>query len=298
MLPAVVTWLSQHHRRLSALRSTGLVIKVGGSIQDEPDQLRAVMRDVAALASLEARPVVIHGGGKAITTAMNKAGLQARFVQGQRYTDHATLAIVERVLNQVVNREIQGYLQDEGCRCRGLISTGSCVLRAVRTPADPVGDAPPEDLGFVGRVTQVNVPEILGVCEGGLVPVIAPVAVDVAPTPDGPGKLNVNADLAAGTVAAALSPRMFILVSDTPGVRADVNDPASTLPILTRARMDELKAAGAIGGGMLPKLQACFEALAAGVPRVCIIDGRQGGALLQSVLAGPADQIAGTWVCP
>lgn len=296
MLPTVVNWLSQHHRRLSALRSMGLVVKVGGSIQDDPAQMRAVMRDVAALASLEARPVVIHGGGKAITAAMAKAGLQARFVQGQRYTDPATLEIVEKVLAQTVNRELLGYLEDEGCRCRGLTSMGSAVLMGVRTGTDPQPGKPSEDLGLVGRVTKVNVPEILGVCEGGVVPVIAPVAREASPPPDSPGKLNVNADLAAGTVAAALNPRMFVLVSDTPGVRSDVNKPESSLPVLTRGHANELIASGAIAGGMLPKLQACFEALDGGVQRVCIVDGREGGALLQAVLAGPKETISGTWV--
>lgn len=297
MIPAsVVNWIAQQHRRLAALHGMGLVVKVGGSIQDNPAQMRAVMRDVAALVSMGARAVVIHGGGKAITAAMAKAGLQARFVQGQRYTDEATLRIAEDVLVGTVNRELLGYLEAEGCPSRGLHSLDGCVLRAQRAGTDAAPGRPSEDLGLVGRVTTVNAQEIVNVCESGAVPVIAPIALEASAENGQPGKLNVNADLAAGTVAAALGPDLFILVSDTPGVRTNPADPDSFAPTLSKADAERLTASGVIAGGMLPKLAACFEALEGGTRRVCIVDGRHPGTLLAAVIAAPGEPIAGTWI--
>lgn len=309
-LPAeVAAYLGTHHQRLAHLREHGLVVKIGGSIQDDPAQLRGVCADVSALASLGFRPVLVHGGGKAITAAMAKAGLQARFVQGQRYTDAQTLAIAERVLVETVNRELLGYLADEGVRAEGLHSLGSagqCVLHAQRTGTDATPDKPSEDLGLVGRVTRVNTSVILGLTSGGVVPVIAPVALDLdAPAAPGagPGKLNVNADLAGGTVAAQLPAGCFILVSDTPGVRTDPARADSYARRLSREDVRRLTAEGVIAGGMLPKLTACFEALAGSrgvggagktAARVAIVDGRVPRALLAAVLAAPGEPILGT----
>ncbi len=300
---AALTWIIDHHRRFASLRNQGLVIKVGGSIQDDAAQLRTVMRGVATLASLGARPVLVHGGGKAITSAMTKAGLTSRFVQGQRYTDEAALEIAERVLVHTVNRELVEMLQDEGCPARGLHTLGECVLTAVRAGTDAAPGKPSEDLGLVGRVAHVNAGSILGTCDAGLVPVIAPVAREAGGGGGGAGgsggsggKLNVNADLVAGTVARTLVPRAFLLVSDTFGVRADVTREDSFLPEISRMTVDELTAKGAIAGGMLPKLQACFEALGAGVGRVCIIDGRIAGSLPHAALAAPGEPVAGTVV--
>lgn len=288
--PTAVNWISAHHRRLAGLRGQGVVVKVGGSIQDDPAQMRSVMRDVAALASLGSKPVVIHGGGKAITAAMNAAGLAARFVGGQRYTDEATLRIVEDVLVGAVNRQLVADLVAEGCAARGMHSRGDCVLEAVRTRA-PDG----ADLGLVGRVTSVNVPAILAACEVGAVPVIAPVALEAGT--GGKGRLNVNADVAAGTAAAALQPSLFLLVSDTPGVRTGDGAERPVYPQrLSRAEVKSLIASGVIAGGMLPKIAACLEALDAGVRDVGILDGRAEGSLLGAAITRAAQPIVGTWI--
>ncbi len=307
-------WIRQHHQRLAALRTQGIVIKVGGSIQDDAATLRAICHDAAALVSLGLRPVIIHGGGKAITAAMNAAGLAARFVQGQRYTDAATLAIVERVLCGDINRQILSDLAAHGVSAQGVHTLSGGVLFGTRTrapapPAPPGRPAPPdtegEDLGLVGRVTRVNTPVLLGLCQAGVVPVLAPIAFDLAhpaqpasTAPASPGKLNVNADLAAGTVAAALGAHAFILVSDTPGVRLSSDPAAPCAPALTHADYQRATIAAVITGGMLPKLDACYEAVRAGVARVAIVDGREPGALLTAALSEPGEDLPGTWVGP
>ncbi len=289
-----------------------LVIKVGGSIQDDVAQLQRVMDDVVWAATSAGRdgragsgglsPVVVHGGGKAISAAMKDAGLQPRFVKGQRYTDEATIAIVERCLcgsgsvNEqivaMVDRAAGAAVAREGTRfVRGvaLHALGACVLHARRVA--PEGS--PDDLGLVGWVSRVNTQVILGCASVG-VPVIAPVALD-AERPG--GKLNINADLAAGAIAEALGPAChgFVLVSDTPGIR---DDRGTFLATISRAEIERLIGVGAIDGGMLPKVQACVMALDAGIGRtagkaggggagggggvgggVCVVDGRQAGAL-------------------
>lgn len=293
-LKEALAWLTSHHQLLAALRGQGLVVKVGGSVQDDPATMKSIARDVACLVTLGARPVVVHGGGKAITAAMAKAGLEARFVEGQRYTDETTLAIVEKVLVNTVNRELVEFIEDEGAQAQGLHSMGQCVLQAERTGTDATAGKPSEDLGLVGRVTRVNAPVILGLCEAGVVPVIAPVAQNAVATPGVP-KFNVNADLAAGTVAAALRAAAFVLISDTPGVRMGA-DAASIAATLTAAQYEAAVRSGEIAGGMIPKLSACFEALRGKVERVSIVDGRVPHALLAAVLSAEGEAIPGTRV--
>lgn len=277
-------WLAQHARTLSNLRDRRIVIKVGGSIQDQPDTMRALMAEVGTLALLGARVCVVHGGGKAITGAMSAAGLQARFVGGQRYTDEATLRIAERVLGLTVNAELVGYLHAAGAPARGLHSLGTCVLRARRVaPARPE-----DDLGLVGEVCDVDEAVLIAMMDHGQVPVIAPVAIDAAAGEHGAapiGKLNVNADLAAGAVACALEPDTFLLISDTPGVRAADGTYA---PRLSHSDVTRLKAEKVIDGGMLPKVRACEIALSAAVRDVRIIDGRTPGSVLAAALDADA----------
>jgi len=292
MIDAAIDTLASRHARIARLRDVVVVVKVGGSIQDDSTQMRQVMRDVAALSALGALPVIVHGGGKAISAAMTAAGLQARFVQGQRYTDEATLAIVERVLVRHVNSELCSLLGEEGAAPYPLHSLGSCVLFGERTGTDQSPGRPSEDLGLVGRITRVAAPVIRGLTLQRFVPVIAPVAL----TGDGAAKLNVNADLAAGAIAAALRAPVFMLVSDTTGVRTAPDPAAPHAPSLSKAQVESLSAAGIIAGGMLPKLNACFEAIRGGSAAVSIIDGRQPRTILSAALAEPGEPIAGTWV--
>lgn len=270
-----------------ALAGRTLVVKVGGSIQDDEPGMRGIARDVGALVGAGARVGVVHGGGKAVSAAMAGAGLQPVFVQGQRYTDARTLRIAERVLALETNALLVALLRAGGCDAVGLHSLGACVLHARRLRLPDAGGAPTVDLGFVGEVSAVDTPVLAALLRAGSVPVIAPVARWDAHGEGEPDRLNVNADLAAGAVAGALRADRLIILSDTPGVLTDPGDPASTAPALGRARIAELKARGVIDRGMLPKVDACLGALAGGAGGAVIADGREDGALLRCALGRP-----------
>jgi len=219
------------------------------------------------------RPVLVHGGGKGITEAMNQAGIQAQFVQGRRYTDERTLAIAEHVLVNQINHWMLEQIRQLDVPAMGLHSLGSCVVFGKRLFLEEPGQAPGNparrvDLGMVGEVEWVNGELIQAVAEAGHIPVIAPIARDAAGS-----KLNINADSVAGHVAAAAAAEKLVLVSDTHGIRTST-DPESLAPTLTRRQIDQLIEDGVISTGMLPKVEASLTALEAAVPKAHIIDGR------------------------
>lgn len=307
--------LVEAHRYIRTFRDKIVVVKVGGSIQEDEEKMRALMTDVAFMSAVGIRPVIVHGGGKSITEAMNKAGLKAKFIQGRRYTDRQTLEIAERILVNEVNRNLVGYLNDAGARAIGLHSLGSCVLFAERMELK--GEKGERiDLGYVGNVTEVNTVLLKALCEDGFIPVIAPVAIastaaieamalpgaDSAQPGDGSGagsaggtvfKLNVNADTAAGHIAAALDAEKLVVCSDTNGIRTDPANPDSYASTMTKRDIDRLVESKVIGEGMLPKVEACLVAMAGGVPKTHIIDGRVPHSLLLEIYtdAGIGTQI-------
>jgi acetylglutamate kinase len=274
--------LAEAHEYIHRFEGKIIVVKVGGSIMDEPDAMRALVRDVCFLDAVGMRPVLVHGGGKSITEAMQKAGLEAQFVQGRRYTDERTLAIAEHVLVNEVNSDIVAQINGFEHKAMGLHSLASCVVFAKRLflsapgakPNDPVRRI---DIGYVGEVEWVNTPLILALVEAEYVPVIAPIARDAAGN-----RLNVNADSVAGHVAAALKAEKLILVSDTHGIRTGP-DVSSLANHLTTAEIDDLVQRGVVTAGMLPKVEAAFTALKAGVAKAHIIDGRIPHSLLLEV---------------
>jgi acetylglutamate kinase len=222
------------------------------------------------------RPVIVHGGGKAINQAMAAEGLEAQFVQGRRYTDDRTLTIAEHVLVNDVNKFIVEQINAFEHKGMGLHSLASCAIFAKRMYLRGEGDRK-IDIGFVGEVTEVNVGLIKALVEAEYIPVIAPIARDQAG-----GKLNVNADSAAGQVAAALKAEKLVLVSDTHGIRTSA-DPASLASHLTEQQIKDLITSGVIAAGMLPKVEACITALEAGVHKAHIIDGRLPHSLMLEV---------------
>ncbi len=250
------------------------VIKLGGSVMEEPEALQALLVDIVFMQTVGMRPVVVHGGGKAITAQMERAGLQARFVQGRRYTDDATLAIVARVLAEEINEDIIRHIKKFGGRAFGLHHKTSQCLWGRRLTL-PDGKGGQIDLGRVGEVDEVDAEPIINSCLAGVVPVLPSLAED-----DDGGLLNVNADTAAAGVAMALKADKLVFLTDTPGILRDRNEPGSLLPSLTPDDCQGLIASGVIDKGMIPKVEAALESLAHGVSKVHIIDGRLRHSLL------------------
>jgi acetylglutamate kinase len=254
-----------------------IVVKVGGSIMDDPQTLNNILTDIVFMNYVGMQPILVHGGGKAINDAMAKAGLEPQMVQGRRYTDERTLAIAEHVLCNQINRGIVNFINLQGCEAMGLHSLSSTVLFAEKTFLSGP-DGRKIDLGFVGDVTEVNARLLNLLVTADAIPCIATIARDRAG-----GRLNVNADTAAGAVAAAMKAEKLIVVSDIPGIRTRPDDPASTVSSLTVPQIAKLVKSGVISRGMLPKVEACVHALKGGVKKAHIIDGRTPHALLLEI---------------
>ncbi len=258
-------------------RDTTTVIKLGGSVLEHPDALRHLLLDIVFMTTLGMRVIVVHGGGKAISRAMDSAGIEPRFVQGRRYTDEATLAIVEQVLATELNHDLVAKLEEYGGRAMSLNFLSTNVLFGERLTL-PGPDGEPLDLGHVGEVTRVDRLTIDNLAYAGQVPVIPSMALGC----DG-HKLNVNADTAATAVAAALGADKLVVLSDIPGVLRDINDPESLIHSLSASEARRLIADGTIAAGMIPKIEGCLETLARGVGKIHIIDGRLRHSLLLEI---------------
>jgi len=257
-------------------RGSTFVIKYGGSFMDDPDPAMRtrVAYDIAFLAAVGINVVVVHGGGKAITKAMTESGLQANFVNGLRVTDEATIAIVKKTLDEVVNREVCSAISTAKGRPKGL--AGDSVLVCQKLTTDDGGVE--IDLGFVGEVTEVKVKLIKKEIADGFIPVISPVAEGYDGKP-----YNVNADLVAGRVASALRARRLVYMSDVPGLLASPPDEASLISTLKISQVEDLKKRGIIDKGMRPKVASAVKALEEGVQRVHFIDGRLSHSLLLEI---------------
>jgi len=260
------------------------VVKYGGSFMDDPDPAmrNRVAYDLAFLAAVGINVVVVHGGGKAITRAMEESGLKATFINGLRVTDEATVQIVKRTLDEVVNQDVCDAIALAHGNPKGL--PGDTVLLCHKLTVDDDGN--PVDLGFVGDVNEVKVKLIKKEIADGFVPVISPVAEGY----DGK-TYNVNADLAAGRVASALRARRLVYMSDVPGLLANPPDPDSLISTLKISQVDDLKKKGVIDKGMRPKVGSAIRALQEGVQRVHLIDGRLPHSLLLEIFT---DQGIGT----
>lgn len=254
-----------------------VVIKLGGSILDDMDLQKKLLTDIVFMATVGMRPLIVHGGGKAITKAMNEAGLEPVWVHGRRYTDQRTLAIAEHTLVHKVNKPICDTLNEIGCQTMALHSLSSCVLFAEPLKLKS-NEGRTLDLGLVGQVNKINAELLITLCETGTIPVIAPVACDRTGE-----KLNVNADNAAGKVAAAVKAEKIVFVSDTHGILSDRNNPASTISSLSEAEIEEMVAVGTITEGMMPKVGACIAALDGGAKKAHVIDGRIPHSLLLEI---------------
>ena len=254
-----------------------VVVKLGGSVLDDTSLQKKLLTDIAFMATVGMRPIIVHGGGKAITRAMKEAGLEPVWVQGRRYTDERTLTIAEHTLVHKINTPICETLTELGCEAMGLHSLGSCALFAEQLRLDGE-DGRKLDIGLVGKVVDVNEQLLRKLCYDRTIPVIASVAKDKTG-----GKLNVNADSAAGKVAAEVIAEKLVVVSDTHGILTDMNDPDSWVSSLNEEQIKEMIEAGIITDAMFPKVEACITALEAGVSKAHIIDGRIPHSLLLEI---------------
>ena len=270
VLIEALRWIRQFRGKIT-------VIKLGGSVMEDAMAISHLLLDVVFMETVGMRPVVVHGGGTAISRAMSAAVLEARFVQGRRYTDAAALAIVENVLAYELNERLADEINRLGGQARPLNFRTSNVLWGRRLEL-PGLDGRPLDLGYVGTVTRVDATAVGELCEAGVVPVIPSMCLS-----EEGQKLNVNADTAATAVAQALRAEKLVYLSDVNGVRRDKKDPDSLVHSLTAREVSQMIASGAIDSGMIPKVQACLETLEKGVRKVHIIDGRLRHSLLLEV---------------
>ena len=246
-----------------------VVIKYGGSAMVDEDLRDSFAGDVALLRLVGLRPVVVHGGGPQITRAMGQAGVEPQWVGGLRVTDAETIRVVQATLAGEINPDIVRMLSGRGAKAVGVTGIDGGLFTARQR--DP-------ELGFVGKVTNVDPDLIEGMLDRGMVPVVAPLARGE----DG-NVYNLNADTAAGALARALKARKLIYLTDVEGLYRDLGDQDSLIQKMTSSELAELVETGTISAGMLPKLESCIEALENGVSQAHILDGRMQHAVLLEV---------------
>lgn len=261
---------------LQAFRGKTFLIKMGGAAMEDPDLVAKVMRDIVFLEVAGIKPIVVHGGGKAISAAMAEAGLKPEFVGGFRVTTDEAIAIVSRVLSDEINPGLVTMIRDYGGKAVGI--PGSDVFLGERTKA-ATADGGKVDLGRVGEVVGCRLAHMDAALAAGIVPVISPLAAELATG----GALNINADLAAAALAKELRVAKLVYLSDVPGLLSNPADPTSLIKSVSRAAAEGLIADGTVSGGMIPKIRSAVDALNAGVRKVHFIDGRLPHALLLEI---------------
>src|SRR6266513_2158559 len=262
---------------IQRFRSETFVVKYGGSFMDSPDEKSrgGVARDIVFLEAVGINPVVVHGGGKAITRAMDAAGLKANFVQGLRVTDEATVNVVEQVLSREINPEIVGSINALSGKARGF--SGTEIFRCKKLFLQDTSGQD-LDLGFVGEVIAVNTEPLRECIRRSITPVISPTARGE----DGK-TYNCNGDVAAAQSALALKARRLVFMSDVPGLLRDPKDVQTVISHLQIREIDGLKQTGVIDQGMIPKVDSAVTALKAGVDKVSFVDGRVDHSILLEI---------------
>jgi acetylglutamate kinase len=264
------------------------VIKYGGSAMDDEHIVERLLRDIVFLEAIGVNPVLVHGGGKAITDRMREAGLKAKFVNGLRVTDEQTIRIVEETLDGVINPKIVASLLEFGGQAVGI--SGKRVFTAEKLPPQQQAKQPSVDLGFIGEVTDLNLEEVQQAVVAEKVPVISPISQDVNGV-----ALNVNADTAAGAIAGALKASKLIYLSDVLGIMRNPAEKDSLIPSINCEMIEKLIEDEVIEGGMIPKVQSAMRALGEGVSKVHLIDGRIAHSLLLEIFTNSG---VGTEILP
>ena len=239
-----------------------IVVKYGGSAMVDEELKHHVIQDVVLLKLVGFKPIIIHGGGKEISRWVSKVGMEPRFVNGIRFTDEATMEIAEMVLNKV-NKSLVQMVNELGCQAVGISGKDGGLLKVEKKYSDG------KDIGFVGEVKEVNAQILYDLLEKDFLPIVCPIGLD-----DEFQTYNINADDAACAIARAMKAEKLAFLTDIEGVYKDPEDPSSLISELWVEEAEKLMAEGYIGGGMLPKLQNCIDAIENGVSRVHILDGR------------------------
>jgi acetylglutamate kinase len=261
---------------IQKFRGQLFVIKYGGSAMEDENIVERFLRDVVFLEAVGINPVLIHGGGKAITQRMREAGLKAKFVNGLRVTDEQSIRIVEDVLDHLINPGIVKQLNELGGKAVGV--PGKSILVGKKLPPQTEGKVTEIDLGFVGEVVEVKLGPVQQAVAREEVPIISPLARDVTGA-----VLNINADIAAGNIAGELQAAKMIYLSDVPGIMRDPMDKQSLIPSVSSDKIDHLLEEEIITGGMIPKVESALLALSKGVKKVHFIDGRMPHSLLLEI---------------
>lgn len=250
------------------------VVKFGGSFMDTDHARIGVATDVAFLAAVGIHVVVVHGGGPAISKAMEKAEIEPVFRGGLRVTDEKTIEIVENTLNSVTNLNICQNLKAQGGKPQGI--RGQDIFHCRKLIKDSAGEA--IDLGYVGEIVGVDTTKLREVFDAGHTPIISPLAGDSN------GQVyNVNADVAASALASEIGARRLVYLCDVPGLLRDASDPETLISTLPVSEVDNLKSSGVISSGMLPKVESAVQAINAGVHRVHFINGRKAHSILLEI---------------
>jgi acetylglutamate kinase len=242
-----------------------IVVKYGGNAMLNDDLKEAVIEDIVLMSCVGIKTVLVHGGGPEIEAMLKKTGKESRFINGLRYTDEETMDIVQMVLCGKVNKEIAALIQKTGGRAAGFCGIDGAMLKARRIKGDT-------DYGLVGEIEEVDAALLNSALDSGLIPVVSSVAYGIG---EDEGKaLNINADIAAAKIAAALKAEKLVLMTDVRGILRDVKDENTLIKTVTRAMLEELKKEGILSRGMIPKTDCCVIALDGGVKKTHIIDGR------------------------
>ncbi|WP_176015277.1 acetylglutamate kinase [Victivallis sp. Marseille-Q1083] len=261
---------------IQKFRNAVMVIKFGGSAMENPDLVRKTMRDIVLLECIGIRPVVVHGGGKAISAALKKREIPVNFIFGLRHTCGETIQVVDDVLHNQINRELVELARNAGGQAIGI--SGKSVLSAEKMFATNPENGERVDVGFVGDIVAVDGSRILEALNAGQIPVITPLGTGID------GQIyNINADIAACKVAEAIHARKLVFLSDVPGIMRDPGDESTVIPTICTTEINALIQDKVISGGMLPKIQSCLRALQAGTNKVHLIDGRVVHSLLLEI---------------
>ncbi len=262
-------------------RYTGktVVIKYGGNAMVNEGLKRQVMEDIVLLWLIGVKVVLVHGGGPDISDMMKRMGKQPEFIDGLRVTDSETVDIAQMVLAGRINKTLVNLLQTQGGRAIGLSGMDDRMIEA---------DFRDERLGYVGRITKINIRPVVDIMDKGYIPVISTLGCDASGN-----VFNINGDTAAARIAGALGAERLIMMTDIAGILLNKDDPSTLIPEVTLSDIDRLKREGVISGGMIPKVDCCIQAISEGVRQVVIMDGRVPHAILIELLT---DEGAGTMV--